>query len=64
MTSRESEKLCCLCGDENEQWPGGYGYGNNAEPVAAGRCCDACNQTRVIPARRAEMAAGKWFSVL
>lgn len=28
---------CCMCGEN-------YGeFGNNAEPVASGRCCDTCN---------------------
>jgi len=27
------------------------GFGNNAEPVNSGRCCDGCNITSVIPAR-------------
>lgn len=27
------------------------GYGNNAQPVAEGRCCDDCNHSRVIPER-------------
>lgn len=27
------------------------GYGNNAEPVKSGRCCDICNQLVVIPTR-------------
>jgi len=27
------------------------GFGNNAEPVASGRCCDACNDTTVIKFR-------------
>lgn len=27
------------------------GYGNNAEPVCKGVCCDACNLAKVIPAR-------------
>jgi len=31
------------------------GYGNNAEPVCEGYCCDLCNSTKVIPARIAEM---------
>jgi len=26
-------------------------YGNNAAPVAHGRCCNACNDRFVIPAR-------------
>ena len=36
---------CVICQREFE------GYGNNAEPVAAGRCCDECNMSVVIPAR-------------
>ena len=39
---------CALC-DE-----GARGYGNNPFPLlseALGRCCDDCNQTKVIPAR-------------
>lgn len=27
------------------------GWGNNAEPINAGRCCDDCNKGIVIPAR-------------
>ena len=30
-------------------------YGNNAQPINDGRCCDMCNQTKVIPARIKEM---------
>lgn len=37
--------VCCICGDKIES------YGNNAEPYAHGRCCDACNFRFVIPAR-------------
>lgn len=36
---------CCICGEEFE------GYGNNAEPVKEGTCCDSCNYAVVIPAR-------------
>mgnify|MGYP003660913656 FL=1 len=36
---------CKICKCEYE------GYGNNAEPVNHGRCCDTCNITKVIPAR-------------
>ena len=36
---------CIICGNEFD------GYGNNAEPVAHGICCDKCNQEKVIPAR-------------
>lgn len=36
---------CCLCGKEIK------GYGNNAEPLDSGRCCDDCNKDFVIPVR-------------
>lgn len=44
---RESveDNVCCICGETLD------GYGNNAEPYARGRCCDACNFRFVIPAR-------------
>lgn len=31
------------------------GFGNNAEPINNGKCCDACNFTKVIPARLKEL---------
>jgi hypothetical protein len=34
------------------------GHGNFAAPVATGRCCDRCNATVVLPARKKE-AKGK-----
>ena len=36
---------CCICGEKYE------GCGNNAEPYAHGKCCDACNLKFVITAR-------------
>lgn len=41
---------CCICGDEIEA-VGDWTQGNNAEPVADGRCCGPCNTGIVIPAR-------------
>ena len=38
------KKICVLCGKEYE------GYGNNAQPLSDGLCCDECN-TKVIEAR-------------
>ena len=38
-------KLCCICGEEIK------GYGNNAEPMKQGTCCDECNEKFVIPSR-------------
>ena len=38
------EKICTICKSKYE------GYGNNAEPINNGLCCDKCN-TKVINAR-------------
>lgn len=37
--------ICSICGKNYE------GYGNNAQPVNNGRCCDECNITIVVPRR-------------
>lgn len=48
---------CCLCGKEieNEIHPITgkvfWDKGNNAEPLSDGRCCNNCNETKVIPER-------------
>lgn len=47
---------CVICQDwcEEKKTPDGRVYwseGNNADPVADGRCCDVCNVTVVIPTR-------------
>ena len=42
--ARETKK-CVICGDDIQ------GYGNNADPIADGICCDKCNASKVIPAR-------------
>lgn len=36
---------CSICGKSYE------GYGNNAQPINNGRCCDDCNKTIVVPRR-------------
>lgn len=38
------KKVCCICGREFE------GFGNNAQPLKNGTCCDACN-VRVVMMR-------------
>jgi len=45
--------VCCLCGSDE------FGYGNNPAPLdqMPNRCCDACNYTKVIPARMEMMFA-------
>ena len=40
-----NDNLCCICGEPIE------GYGNNAEPVCAGRCCKECSMKLVLPTR-------------
>ena len=41
---------CCLCENEIEKQKG-WDLGNNALPLMDGRCCNKCNDTKVIPAR-------------
>ena len=36
---------CCLCGKDAGK------YGNNAQPLKNGKCCDLCNEMKVIPKR-------------
>ena len=46
MTEKQDdEKICSICGRPFTE------YGNNAEPVNDGRCCDRCDNQFVIPAR-------------
>ena len=40
---------CIFCKVEIE------GYGNNAEPVRKGKCCDDCNLKIIIPVRLNEL---------
>ena len=39
------EKKCCICGKEF------IDYGNNAEPVRRGICCNSCNARYIIASR-------------
>lgn len=41
----KKQHICSICGKSYE------GYGNNAQPVNNGRCCNKCNETVVIPRR-------------
>lgn len=50
------EYVCCICGEKFTGW------GNNPYPVVedeTARCCDMCNQMRVLPARLAQMFGRK-----
>ena len=45
---------CCICGTPIQPQRGRkivWYEGNNAEPVMSGRCCDWCNDTKVLPTR-------------
>ena len=37
---------CCICKLED-----GKEFGNNAQPIMEGECCDDCNREKVIPTR-------------
>ena len=39
------ELRCCICNQEF------IGYGNNAEPVKKGICCNSCNVKFTVPSR-------------
>lgn len=41
----DEKHICSICGKEY------VGYGNNAQPVNDGRCCDECNLETVVPYR-------------
>jgi len=41
----KKQNICSICQAEYE------GFGNNAEPINDGRCCDNCNWAVVVPAR-------------
>ena len=45
LVEAAESKICCICKKPFD------GYGNNAEPVCSGSCCDECNMKEVIHAR-------------
>lgn len=50
------EYVCCICGKKFTGW------GNNPYPVVDdddARCCDICNEMRVLPARMAQFFASR-----
>jgi len=50
---KKTDNKCVFCGADNGKW------GNNAMPLNEGRCCDFCNDTKVIPARIKEWQENK-----
>jgi len=61
MTKNKEQLICCIC---HKPIPikGTWNLGNNAEPVANGRCCYDCVDAVVIPARAVEMYMRRWFT--
>jgi len=57
VVKKEEESLdCSICGDKILPNPiSGWAFGNNAEPINSGRCCEVCDVTVVIPKRIAIM---------
>ena len=58
MSKAESQKqeliVCCLCNEEITPEVSGWKYGHNPAPLGEtedDRCCQVCNNTKVIPAR-------------
>lgn len=47
--------ICSICGKHYK------GYGNNAQPINDGRCCNYCNSTLVVPKRIQEYEAKLTF---
>ena len=47
----QQHKLCSICHQHFDEW------GNNAEPVNSGRCCNRCTTYYVIPERIRRMMA-------
>ena len=41
-----NENKCCICHQTLED-----DFGNNAEPLMSGRCCNECNTKHIIPFR-------------
>ena len=58
----DQKHKCIICGKEFK------GYGNNAEPIKKGICCDECNIKVVIPLRfsnsqqRQQTNNKKWYN--
>jgi len=49
MESKTTKKLCCLCRCEID------GYGASPAPLkGSGRCCERCDDLKVLPARLVE----------
>lgn len=53
---------CCICRQEIPP-VGDWTQGNDAWPVADGRCCNQCDMAVVVPARLREMRRRKMDAV-
>ena len=49
VKGKKMEKTkCSICEEIIIPDPGGWNGGHNAEPVAKGKCCGACNEIVII----------------
>lgn len=55
--SKDEPLICSICAKPIPVKHGSWKYGNNAEPINDGRCCDDCDWEVVIPARIRRMRA-------
>lgn len=51
VVKKPKKLLCCICKKVIKKDKNNWEYGNNAEPIKKGRCCDFCNSNIVIPTR-------------
>ncbi len=54
MAKRKPKPICSICAKPIPK-KGSWAFGNNAEPINDGRCCDDCDSKVVIPHRIALM---------
>lgn len=58
LDTEDNEELlkCSICSEIIKPNSFGWKYGNNAQPINDGRCCDICNYKYVIPARLKQLS--------
>lgn len=49
--------VCCFCGRVIPYWVSNNPYPVDTDPMA--RCCDMCNELKVIPARLEKLRSGR-----
>lgn len=52
MAKKPKQPICSICKQPYDN------FGNNAQPINDGRCCDICNDLYVIPVRIGQIYLG------